>query len=255
MAQESFDANNVDNVSGHSSAGHANTLLTVEEISLQDNASSTIGTVKANTVSSAGKGFERNKYGMYFFIRQKGTATYLTSNGCSRTEGTQLIVHPRDNDNEKLAQIFFIDSCGALHHATSGLAVDIVDDLPCLRRRRPVSGRPNPWSRPLPEFSLINSQIRVKFLSDPALPSCTDDLYPDDSWATKNFLLASHSEKDYHVHPIADFSPWIPPAMTGFFEYATSVRHEKDLRVLVEERTEDEGGARTSWEIVQYNKA
>jgi len=231
MAQGSFDADNVDNTSSHSSTGNA------------------------DTASSAGIGFEKNKCGMYFFIREKGTATYLTSDLCCRTEGTQLIVHPCNNKNEKVAQIFFIDSCGALHHAASGLAVDIVDDVPCLRRRRPVSGRPNPWSRPLPEFSLVNSQLRVKFLSDPSLPSCADDLYPDDSWNTKNFLLASHTEKDFHMHPISDFSPWIPPAIAGCFEYATSTRHEKDLRVLVEERMEDVGGAKTSWEIVPYNKA
>ncbi|KZP05354.1 hypothetical protein FIBSPDRAFT_940508 [Athelia psychrophila] len=231
MAQESFDGDNVDNASGHSSAGHA------------------------DTASSAGAGFERNKYGMYFFIRQMGTATYLTSDNCRHTEGTQIILHPCQGNNEKVAQIFFIDSYGALHHAASGLAVDIVDDVLCLRRRRPVSGRPNPWSRPLPEFSLVNSQLRVKFLSDPSLPSCTDDLYPDDSWATKSFLLASHTEKDFHFHPLSDFSPWIPPAMAGSFAYATSTRHEKDRRVLVEERVEDVGGARTSWEIVPYNKA
>ncbi|KZP05356.1 hypothetical protein FIBSPDRAFT_1054130 [Athelia psychrophila] len=233
MAQESFDRDNVDNASsGHSSAG------------------------RAATASSAGIGFERSKYGMYFFIREKETATYLTSDHCRHTEGTQLIVHPRGNSlDNKVAQIFFIDSYGALHHAASGLAVDIVDDVLCLRRRRPISGRPNPWSRPLPEFSLVNSQLRVKFLSDPSLPSCTDDLYPDDSWATKSFLLASHTEKDFHLHPISDFSPWIPPAMAGSFEYATSARHDKQLRVLVEERVEDVGGTRTSWEIVPYNKA
>lgn len=227
----------MDNASGHSNS-----------------ASPTIRPVNANTASSAGIGFEKNKYGMYFFIREKGTATYLTSSHCDNIDGTQIIVHSRNSD-EKNAQIFFIDSCGALHHAASGLAVDIVDDLPCLRRRRPMSGCPNPWSRPLPEFSFINSQIRVKFLSDPSLPSCTDDLYPDNSWATKKFLLASHTKKHCHLHPISDFSPWIPPAVAGSSEYATSARNEKDLRVLVEERMEDGGGARTSWEIVPYNEA
>ncbi|KZP05353.1 hypothetical protein FIBSPDRAFT_967354 [Athelia psychrophila] len=52
MAQESFDR--VDNASsGHSSAGHA------------------------ATASSAGIGFERSKYGMYFFIRSGMSAQII----------------------------------------------------------------------------------------------------------------------------------------------------------------------------------
>ncbi|KZP17014.1 hypothetical protein FIBSPDRAFT_865354, partial [Athelia psychrophila] len=152
--------------------------------------------------------------------------------------------------------IFFIDSSGALCHAASGLAVDIIDDVPILRRRRPVSGRPNPWSHPLPEFSFVHSQIRVNFLSDPSLPGCTDDLYPDDSWATKNFVLATHTEKDCHLHPISDFSPWIPAAMVDSFEYrGVAENNNKQWRVLVEEKVEDVGGERTSWEIVPASKS
>ncbi|KZP16232.1 hypothetical protein FIBSPDRAFT_1047698 [Athelia psychrophila] len=132
-----------------------------------------------------------------------------------------------------------------------GLAVDIVDDMPCLRQPRPVSGRPNPWSHPLPEFLFINSQIRVKFLSDPAFPSCTDDLYPNGSWATETFLLASNNEKGFHEHRISDFSRWIPTSdMEDSRRYDPHTRSEKSLRVLVERRTKDVGGARTSWEIV-----
>lgn len=119
-----------------------------------------------------------------------------------------------------------------------------------LRRHRPVFSEPNPWSHPLPEFSFVNSQIRVKFLSDPALPSCTDDLYPKKSWKTKSFVLATDTEKDFHMHPISDFSPWIPPAVAGTFDYKSEGTHDKKCRVLVEERTEDVGGERTSWEIV-----
>ncbi|KZP34325.1 hypothetical protein FIBSPDRAFT_5555 [Athelia psychrophila] len=147
-------------------------------------------------------------------------------------------------------QVFFIDRSSALHHAASGLAVDIVDDVPVLRRNRPASSSPNPWSRPLPEFWFVNSQIRIKFLSDPSLPSCSDDLYPQGSWATKNFVLAMRPTKDFHMHPISDFSPWIPSAMTGTFDYNTGANHDQKWRVLVEERTEDVGVARTSWEIV-----
>ncbi|KAF7974238.1 hypothetical protein HWV62_13124 [Athelia sp. TMB] len=97
--------------------------------------------------------------------------------------------------------------------------------------------------------------IRVKFLSDPSLPSCTDDLYPNDSWATKNFILATRPEKDYHAHPISDFSPWIPAAMVGSIPYVTGENHSKDCRVLVEERQDDVGGERTSWEIVAATRA
>lgn len=70
----------------------------------------------------------------------------------------------------------------------------------------------------------------------------------------KNFVLALRSEKDFHAHPIADFSPWIPATVAGSFQYETRANHEKEWRVLVEERMEDVGGARTSWEVVTANK-
>ncbi|KZP17433.1 hypothetical protein FIBSPDRAFT_1046923, partial [Athelia psychrophila] len=57
-------------------------------------------------------------------------------------------------------QIFFIDNYEVLCHAASGLAIDIVDDVPVLHRRRAVDSRPNPWSHPLLEFSSVNSQIQ-----------------------------------------------------------------------------------------------
>lgn len=129
-----------------------------------------------------------------------------------------------------------------------------IDDVPRLRRDRPVSHRSNPWSRPLPEFSFVNSQIRIKFLSDPSLPSCSDDLYPKDSWAFKEFVLAAHSEKDFHMHGISDFSPWIPETVKGSFDYDTHANRGKEWRVLVEERQTDVGGPGTSWEIVPSNK-
>ncbi|KZP30869.1 hypothetical protein FIBSPDRAFT_1038105 [Athelia psychrophila] len=203
-------------------------------------------------ISTAGAGFDRATCGLYFLIREKGTNNYLATHCGCNTEGLQLQLWPRD---QGIWQIFFIDNSGALHHAASGLAVDIIDDVPVLRRRRPVSSRPNPWSRPLPEFSFVNSQIRVKFLSYPSLPGCTDDLYPDDSWATKNFVLATHTEKGFHMHPISDFSPWIPAAMVGSFEYKAEGNHEKQWRVLVEERMGDVGGERTSWEIVPATRS
>ncbi|KZP17025.1 hypothetical protein FIBSPDRAFT_37372 [Athelia psychrophila] len=205
--------------------------------------------------SCAGAGFDRATCGLYFLIREKGTVNHLGTYWRSNTEGVQLQLWPRDQGSNGKAQIFFIDSSGALCHASSGLAVDIVDDVPVLRRRRPVSSLPNPWSHPLPEFSFVNSQIRVKFLSDPSLPGCTDDLYHGNSWATKNFVLAAHTQKDFHMHPISDFSPWIPAAMVGSFDYKAEGNHDKKWRVLVEERTKDVGGERTSWEIVPASKS
>ncbi|KZP17332.1 hypothetical protein FIBSPDRAFT_28680 [Athelia psychrophila] len=203
-------------------------------------------------VTNAGTGFERDTHGIYFLIREKGTTHYLSTYGASNTEGTQVQLCDREGrwSTTLRSMVFFIDRSGALHHAASGLAVDIVDDVPILRRNRPVSSSPNPWSRPLPEFSFVNSQIRVKFLSDPSLPSCSDDLYPKGSWATKDFVLAVRPEKDFHIHPISDFSPWIPATMTNTFDYKTGATHDKKWRVLVEESTEDVGGARTSWEVV-----
>ncbi|KZP24867.1 hypothetical protein FIBSPDRAFT_856675 [Athelia psychrophila] len=206
---------------------------------------------------SAGIGFERDTYGMYFLIREKGTDNYLSTHWCRKSEGVHLLLWPRENESAELhnAQVFFLDRYGALHHAASGLAVDIIDDVPLLRRNRPASSRPNPWSHPLAEFSFVNEQIRVKFLSDPSLPSCSDDLYPKDSWATKNFVLATNTEKDFHLHPISDFSPWIPATVAGSFHHDTDANHDKRLRVLVEERTEDYGGARTSWEIIAASRS
>ncbi|KZP20524.1 hypothetical protein FIBSPDRAFT_535684 [Athelia psychrophila] len=209
-----------------------------------------------SNISRAGAGFDRATCGLYFLIREKGTNNHLGTYWASDTEGVQLqLWHRHLKGRDAKSQIFFIDNSGALCHAASGLAIDIIDDVPVLRRRRPVSGRPNPWSHPLPEFSFVNSQIRVKFLSDPSLPSCTDDMYPDDSWATKNFVLAARTEKDCHMHPISDFSPWIPAAMVGSFEYQAEGNHEKQWRALVEERTKDVGGDRTSWEIVPASKS
>ncbi|KZP20366.1 hypothetical protein FIBSPDRAFT_542470 [Athelia psychrophila] len=200
--------------------------------------------------SRAGAGFDTRTCGLYFLIREKGTVNCLTNYGAMDAEGVQLQLWPLPNIKAN-TQIFFIDSYGALCHAATGRVVDIVDDVPVLRRRRPVSGLPNPWSRPLAEFSFINSQIRVKFPSNPALPGSTDDLYSDDSWATKQFILAAHTEKDFHMHPISDFAPWIPPVIVGSFDYTTGANHDKKWRALVEERTEDVGGERTSWEIVR----
>ncbi|KZP17049.1 hypothetical protein FIBSPDRAFT_37916 [Athelia psychrophila] len=86
-----------------------------------------------------------------------GTTHYLSTYGASNIEGTQVHLCDRAGrwSTTLRSMVFFIDRSGALHHAASGLAVDIVDDVPILRRNRPVSSCPNPWSRPLPEFSAL----------------------------------------------------------------------------------------------------
>ncbi|KAF7973815.1 hypothetical protein HWV62_14194 [Athelia sp. TMB] len=170
-------------------------------------------------ISPAGAGFERDSHGMYFHIREKGTVRYLTTAYHVQTEGVQFGLSYFE-PGRKICQTFFLDRSGALCHAASGLAVDI---------------------------------IRVRFLSDPSLPSCTDDLYPKDSWAKKNFLLAARSKKDFHMHPISDFSPWIPASAKDNIPYDIKAHHLMDWKVLVEERSEDVGGERTSWEIVPTN--
>jgi len=57
------------------------------------------------------------------------------------------------------------------------------------------------------------------------------------------------------MHPISDFSPWIPAAILGSLEYNTEDNLDKNWRVQVEERTEDVGGERTSWEILPARKS
>ena len=111
---------------------------------------------------------------------------------------------------------------------------------------------PNHWSHPFPRFSYEKSQIRVRFYSDPALPSCSENLYPNESWRNSQFVLARNSQQDIHMHPLSDFQPWalrvpfVPP--THF-----SLAHNNDIqwRIVVEpissKNTADEN---TLWDIV-----
>lgn len=45
---------------------------------------------------SAGIGFERDTYGMYFLIREKGSRNYLGTYYCGKVEGVQLRLWPRE---------------------------------------------------------------------------------------------------------------------------------------------------------------
>lgn len=123
------------------------------------------------------------------------------------------------------------------------------NDLLVLGYHRHMSDRSNPWSRSLLEFSSVSSQLRVQFLSSLSFPSCSIGLDLDNSCASKSFLLDSHPEKDFHVLYSTDLSLWIPADVAGYLEYETRSNHDKQWQVLVEERVEDAGGARTSCDL------
>lgn len=79
--------------------------------------------------SCAGASFERDIYGMYFFIREKGTGRYLSTWGFVNTEGTQVQIWPRENGSsavlksmvlfcfsvKRLQETYGIDMLGVIH--------------------------------------------------------------------------------------------------------------------------------------------
>jgi hypothetical protein len=192
--------------------------------------------------------------GSYFVIQARKTGRLLTTCGFSYDEGSQVQTWPRQEGGNFVSQTFFIDGTGALCHG-SGLAVDIVDDVPVLRQRRPVITPPNAWSHPLPLFSLTpDSQIEVKFLSDPAFPTCTQGLYPNGSWRTDRFVFSTFTQKDFHMHTHSEFDPW-RPRKTSPVEYITQANHNLDCRVLVEKSLQGEAiKGETLWDIVPVSK-
>lgn len=128
-----------------------------------------------------------------------------------------------------------------------------IDNVPVLRHRRPVMNPPNHWSHPFPRFSYKNSQIQIKFYNDPALPSCSENLYPDESWRNSQFVLARNSQQIIHMHPLSDFQPWAlrvpftPPSHSG-----TGHNSDDEWRVVVEpisKNTADEN-KNTLWDII-----
>ena len=125
--------------------------------------------------------------------------------------------------------------------------------MPLLRRRHPVSARPNPWSHPLPVFTYEESQIRVRFSSDPAMPICSEEIYPNEAWKSDNLVLTAHSKKPLHRHKIAHFVPWMPRDMIDAMPWAEdkkSAPEGQNRKVLVEERSEDMNGAKILWDII-----
>ncbi|KIK51529.1 hypothetical protein GYMLUDRAFT_50482 [Collybiopsis luxurians FD-317 M1] len=132
--------------------------------------------------------------GAYFEIRARGTNNVLLTGSYSNEDGALIHLWPRPSGaNELRAAAFFVDRTGALCHG-SGLNVDIVDNVPILRHRLPAFKTPNPWSHPFPRFSYENSQIQIEFNTDPALPSCSEQLYPNESWRFSQFVLTRNSQ-------------------------------------------------------------
>jgi hypothetical protein len=122
--------------------------------------------------------------------------------------------------------------------------------VPVLRHRRPASAVPNPWSHPLPLFYYKDEEIRVKFLSDPALPKCTQNLYPDEAWKSGDFLLAAQQAKKAHMHPLADFSPWIPNTMSFLPRYDDRASFTKTQQVVVEAKLGNGVNRGHLWDII-----
>jgi hypothetical protein len=169
-------------------------------------------------------------------------------------------------------QTFFIDRTGALCHG-SGLNVDIVgkagvsmsltlikiltyiDNVPVLRQRRPVMNPPNHWSHPFPRFSYKNSQIQIKFYSDPTLPSCSEQFYPNESWRDSQFVLTRNSQQVIHMHPLSDFQPWaLRVPFTPLPNFGTD--HNSDIQwcITVEPKSQntadEEVPELTLWDII-----
>jgi hypothetical protein len=110
---------------------------------------------------------------------------------------------------------------------------------------------PNHWSHPFPRFSYKNSQIQIEFYHDPALPSCSEYLYPNESWRNSQFVLVRNSQQVIHMHPLSDFQPWAlrvpftPPSHSG-----TGHNPEIEWRVTVEPISENTADEKTLWDVI-----
>ena len=100
-----------------------------------------------------------------------------------------------------------------------------------MRQRRPVMNPPNHWSHPFPRFSYENSQIRIRFYSDPALPSCSEFLYPNESWRNSQFVLVRNSHLQInHMHSLSDFHPWALRVPFEPLSHFAADRHNNEFR-------------------------
>ena len=121
-----------------------------------------------------------------------------------------------------------------------------------MRQRRPVMNPPNHWSHPFPRFSYENSQIQIRFYSDPALPSCSEYLYPNESWRNSQFVLARNSPQNIHMHPLFDFQPWALRVPFIPLPHSDSDNYNSDIqwRIVVEPRSESTADEKTLWDII-----
>ena len=97
------------------------------------------------------------------------------------------------------------------------------------------------------------SQIRVKFLSDPAMPICSRLIYPNEAWKSDNLVSVGHSKKHFHQHKISDFAPWMPRHIQEWMPWVPmrgGVADEEAWRVLVEERSTNMSGEQILWDII-----
>ncbi|KAG6835345.1 hypothetical protein H0H93_002322, partial [Arthromyces matolae] len=159
----------------------------------------------------------------YFEIRARGTNNVLLTYGTSVEDGAQIQLWARPTDKTTLrSAAFFIDRNGVLVHAASGHNVDVVDNVLVIRARRPFYNEANPWSHAPPRFSYRNSQIQIAFNDNPALPSTSEKIYPNDSWQNTRFVLARDSSvrPTLSLHPASDFTTWAPKVLfTPFAHY------------------------------------
>jgi hypothetical protein len=113
---------------------------------------------------------------------------------------------------------------------------------------------PNYWSHPFPRFSYENSQIQIRFYSDPALPSCSEYLYPNESWRNSQFVLARNSQQIIHMHPLSDFQPWalrVPfTPLTGTHLSGHDFNNDIKWRVAVEPLSQNTANEETLWDII-----
>ena len=126
-----------------------------------------------------------------------------------------------------------------------------LDNIPVVRQRRPVMNPPNYWSHPFPRFSYENSQIQIRFYSDPALPSCSEYLYPNESWRNLQFVLARNSPQVIHMHPLSDFRPWALRVPFSPLPHSDD-DHDSEIqwRIVVKPRSEDTADHNTLWDII-----
>jgi hypothetical protein len=108
----------------------------------------------------------------------------------------------------------------------------------------------NHWSHPFPSFSYKNSQIRIRFYYDPALPSCSEYLYPNESWRNSEFVLARNSQQNIHMHRLSDYHPWALRVPFEPLSHFPGDNHNSACRIVVEPKVDNTAAAAgTLWDV------